>query len=195
MRRRQGAARDRRRRNQEGHPGGRDPQEHGVQRVGAALLLRSQAHRGLRPGRGVHAAARDRAAPRDGRQVVSERVRVRRGGARGDQLPVGDAGHSVGVSGGEGDGADGGGAAVQPDDERAGVLRGRGAAIHIRVAGADHERRVDGCAELRAVHSASGAMERAAGDAGISGAGGDGAHPRDPRLPLNQFRRGLPSRE
>jgi hypothetical protein len=182
----EGAARDHRREHQEGYHGGRDPREHGHQRVGAVLLLWRQAHGGVRPGRRVHAAPRDRAAARDRRQVVPERVRVRRRGAGGDQLPAGDAGHGVGVRGGEGDGADGGGAAVQPGDERAGVLRGRGAAVHVRVAGADHERRVDGRAQLRAVHGSGGAVERAAGDARVPGAGGHGARPRRPRLPLER---------
>ena len=84
---------------------------------------------------------------------------------------AGDAGVRVGRGGGEVDGADG----VRAGDERgaagAVLLSGRSAAVHVRVAGAHHERRVDGCAELRALHGQGGAVERPHRHAGLPGPG------------------------
>jgi hypothetical protein len=84
----------------------------------------------------------------------------------------------VGSGGGEVDGAD----SIRAGDQRraAGVvlLPGGGAAVHICVAGAHHEWRVDGRAQLRAVHGSGGAVERAHCDAGVPGPGHRGGlHP------------------
>jgi hypothetical protein len=91
---------------------------------------------------------------------------------------AGHAGVRVGGGGGAADGAD----SIRAGDQRraagAVVLFGGGAAVHVRVAGAHHERRVDGRAQLRAVHGSGGAVERAHCDAGVPGPGHHrGLHP------------------
>ena len=91
----------------------------------------------------------------------------------------------MGVLRREGDGADGVRAAVHAGPDGAGVVRGRGAAVHVRFASAHRERGVDGRAQLRAVHGTGGAVERAPGHAGISVAGRHGDVPPRPRLPLS----------
>jgi hypothetical protein len=86
-------------------------------------------------------------------------------------LCAGDGGHGVGVLRRAEDGVDGVGAAGRAGTDRAGVLRGRGAAVDVCIPGAGSERGVHGCMQLRAVHGEGGEVERAVGNGRVLLAG------------------------
>ena len=85
--------------------------------------------------------------------------------------PAGDVRVCVGGGGGEDDRPDGVGAGNESRPAGAVLLSGGGAVVNVRVAGAHHERRVHGRAQLRAVHGQGRAVERARCHARLPGPG------------------------
>jgi hypothetical protein len=165
---------------EEDHHEGRHSPQPGEQRVREEVRVRDRANL-----RVVVPAPRGREAAGDGRQVVRRLVRVRRRGARDHQRPPGDAGPRVGLLRREGHRADGVRAALHARADGAGVLRRRRAAVHVRLPRAHRERRVHRRAQLRALHRARGALERAPGHARVSVARRHRDVPPCARLPLS----------